>query len=269
MMSSISHRLVYMKLDIPYKIVTYHDFGKHSNFEQHLLFLKQKNEVMITVDDGDISFYEEAFPLLKKHNLSAILFIIPSLIGTEKPFWWNEVYYYLGKTAGTEKIKLLKTIPNAERVAYLESLRNNSDKPLLKQTQLTVAQLQEMQSNGIIIANHSFTHPMFDQCSEEEIRTELQQTKAFFEKNQLNGYTLFAYPNGNFNALSEKILKEEGITQAFLFNHKINKGNINPLRISRLSVNDSTPIWKFKLILSGWHSKMVPITKTIHNIIRK
>ena len=177
----------------------------------------------MTTDDGHISFYYNAFPLLKKYSVPSILFIIPSLIETDQPFWWNEVYYYLGKKAGSEQIKILKSIPNSERVAYLEGLRKNSDKPLLKQQQLTVAQLQEMQNNGIVIANHSFTHPMFDQCSEAELRAELQQTKAFFEQHQLNGYSLFAYPNGNFNALAEKVLVEEGITQAFLFDHKINK----------------------------------------------
>jgi peptidoglycan/xylan/chitin deacetylase (PgdA/CDA1 family) len=254
---------------IPDKIVTYHEFGELSNFELHLQCLSRLKRMILTTDDGDLSFYKHAYPLLLQYNIPSILFIIPSLIGTDQPFWWKEVYYYLGKTAGSEKVKTLKTIPNSERVAYLESLRKQSDKPLLKQTQLTVAQLQEMQANGIVIANHSFTHPMFDQCSEDEIRNELHQTKAFFEQNQLNGYSLFAYPNGNYNELAEKVLKEEGITKAFLFDHKINKGNSNPYRISRLSVNDSTPVWKFKLILSGWHSKIIPITKTLYNLIRK
>lgn len=258
-----------MTVDLPHKLVTYHEFGNLSNFEKQLQWLSRQKKMLLTTDDGDLSFYTTAYPLLQKYKIPAILFIIPSLIGTNQPFWWNEVYYYLGKTAGIETLRTLKIIPNSERIAYLENLRKNSDKPILKQTQLTVAQLQEMQSNGIIIANHSFTHPMFDQCSETEIRTELQQTKAFFEKNQLNGYSLFAYPNGNFNALCEKVLIEEGVNQAFLFDHKINKGNSNPLRISRLSVNDYTPIWKFKLILSGWHSKLLPLTKTIHTLIRK
>ena len=258
-----------MKLDLHKKVVTYHHFENYSNFEKQLQIITKEKRIMLTTDDGHISFYNNAFPLLKKYSVSSILFIVPSLIETDQPFWWDEVYYYLGFKAGSEQIKILKSIPNLERVDYLENLRKNSDKPLLKQTQLTVAQLQEMQNNGVVIGNHSFTHPMFDQCSETEIRTELQQSKAFFKKNQLNGYSLFAYPNGNFNALAEKILIEEGITQAFLFDHKINKGNINPLRISRLSVNDYTPIWKFKLILSGWHSKLLPLTKTIHILVRK
>ncbi|WP_162126257.1 polysaccharide deacetylase family protein [Flavobacterium phycosphaerae] len=258
-----------MKIDSYHKILTYHDFENVSNFEKQLQIISRLPKVLVTTDDGDLSFYTNAFPLLVKYNIPAILFIIPSLIGTNQPFWWNEVYHYLGKAAGSEKIKELKSIPNQERVDYLNQLRNNAEKPLLKQQQLTVEQIHEMQNKGIVIANHSFTHPMFDQCTEAEIRSELQNTRAFFEENKLNGYSFFAYPNGSHNAVSEKVLKEEGIEYAFLFDHKISHGKRNPLRISRLSLNDYTPIWKFKLILSGWHSKLLPITKSIHQILKK
>jgi peptidoglycan/xylan/chitin deacetylase (PgdA/CDA1 family) len=258
-----------MKIDLYNKILTYHDFENVSNFEKQLRVLSRLPKVLVTTDDGDLSFYTHAFPLLVKYNIPAILFIIPSLIGTEQPFWWNEVYHYLGKAAGSEKIKELKSIPNQERVDYLNQLRNTSEKPLLKQQQLTVEQLHEMQNKGILIANHSFTHPMFDQCNEVEIRSELQKTKAFFDENKLNGYAYFAYPNGNHNAVSEKVLREEGIEYAFLFDHKIGIGKINPLRISRLSIDECTPVWKLRLILSGLHSKMLPITKSIHKILKK
>jgi peptidoglycan/xylan/chitin deacetylase (PgdA/CDA1 family) len=258
-----------MKLYIPKIIVTYHDFKTCSIFEKQLQNLSKRQDVLLTTDDGDISFYTTAFPLIVKYNIPAILFIIPSLIGTEDPFWWNEVYYYLGREAGVKKVRELKVLPNKKRVEYLSNLREQHDKEPLKQRQLTIDQLQEMQSKGVMIANHSFTHPLFDQCSESEIRAELKNTKAFFETHKLKGYEVFAYPNGSHNELSEKILKEEGIEYAFLFDHKINDGKINPLRISRLSLNDCTPILKFRFILSGWHSKVLPLTKTVYKILHK
>ncbi|RUA35650.1 MAG: hypothetical protein DSY77_02290 [Bacteroidetes bacterium] len=250
------------------KILAYHTFNSTSNFTNHLKYLKSQ-KVLITVDDGHISFYENAFPLLKPYQIPAILFIVPSLINTEKPFWWDEVIYYLGKEKGAVELKRLKSIPNHERLAFLEELRSTSEKPLLKQQQLTVEQLKEMQNAGIIIANHSFTHPMFDQCTEEELREELRKTKAFFEEHHLDGYDIFAYPNGNYNELAEKVLKEEGIKYAFLFDHKVNKGEINPMRISRLSVNDDTPLWKLKFILNGWHSKVLPLRKKLFSMLRR
>ncbi|MFN3969036.1 polysaccharide deacetylase family protein [Flavobacterium sp.] len=256
-------------MNIPKTIVTYHSFENISNFEKQLQILKKQKNVLVTVDDGDLTFYTEAYPLLVKYKIPAILFIITSLIGTEIPFWWNEIMYYQGEVKGFKKATELKYIPNQERIYYLIKLRSLSDKPLLKQQQLTIKQLLEMQDNGIIIANHSDTHPMFDQCNEEVIRAEIKNTKLFFEANNLKGYSVFAYPNGGYNKMSETVLKQEGIEFAFLFDHKINKGIINPLRISRLSVNDDTPIWKFKLILSGWHSKWVPLNIFLYKILKR
>ncbi len=260
------------------KVLAYHTF-KNVYFSKHLEYLKNKhsflkddilkNKLLITIDDGHISFYENAFPILKQYQIPAILYIIPSLINTEQPFWWDEVVYYLGNENGASALKRLKEIPNQQRLTYLEELRNSSDKPTLKQQQLTVQQLKEMQEAGILIANHSFTHPMFDQCTEEELRSELIQTKAFFEKHHLKGYEYFAYPNGNYNELAEKVLKEEGVKYAFLFDHQVNKREINPLRISRLSVNDDTPLWKLRFILSGWHSKVLPLRKRIFDFLKK
>jgi poly-beta-1,6-N-acetyl-D-glucosamine N-deacetylase len=254
-----------MHLKIPRTIVTYHVFSNVENFEKHLKILSKK-EVLLTTDDGDLSFYQNAFPLIKKYKIPSILFIIPSLIGTETPFWWREVVHYMGASEGLQKVKQLKSIPNKERVGFLENLRNQSTKPPLKQIQLSVEQLKEMQEYGIVIGNHSFTHPMFDTCDSEELQDEIVQTKLFFEKHNLEGFHLFAYPNGNYNDLAEHVLKNQGITHAFLFDHKINGKKINPLRISRLSVNDYTPVWKYRFILSGWHSKLVPLTKFIYKL---
>lgn len=258
-----------MRLNIPDKILVYHSFKDVLNFEKQLQWLTKHKNVLVTVDDGDISFYNVAYPLLLKYNIPSILFVIPSLIGTDTPFWWNEVMYYLGEQKGFEIATKLKYIPNQERIDYLITLRRQHHKPLFKQQQLTVEQLLEMERSGVIIANHSDTHPMFDQCNEEEIRNEIKNAKSFFERNAIKGFCIFAYPNGGYSELSETILKQEGIEYAFLFDHKLNKGIKNALRISRLSVNDSTPLWKFKFILSGWHSKLVPLNKFLYKILRR
>jgi len=246
-------------------IVTYHKVKNIEILESHFSYFKGKG-VLVTVDDGDISFYKHMFPLLKKYNQKAILFIVTGLIDTDIPFWWDELIYYLGEKEG-EKMKWeVKKWENKKRLQYLDSLRKNSNKPFMKYQQLTVDQLHEMEDAGVIIANHSHTHPMFDQCDEKELRFELQHSKAFFQKNNLQGYEWLAYPNGNFNQEAEAIMIDEGISKAFLFDHKICKQS-NPLRISRLSLNDEVQPNKLRFIMSGWHSKVLPIRKKIYNLL--
>lgn len=261
-------------------VITYHKFINTENFERQIQYLINryeiskelslndpigKQKVVITIDDGDPSFYYKAFPILKKYQIPAILFVITDLIDTNKPFWWDEITYYLGKEKGNIKTWEVKTWPNEQRELYLKKLRRDSNQPALEYSQLTTPQLREMQEAGITIGNHSHTHPIFDQCSPQELETEMKRSTSILRE---LGFTpeVFAYPNGNFSNGSEMMLKKHGVKQACLFDHKINRKNFNPLRISRLTVNDTTPMWKFKLILSGWHTRILPFTKALGQI---
>lgn len=241
-----------------YNILSYKDFKQLGNQDSHI----SKNDLIITFDDGDISNYKNAFPILKKHGISAILFVITDLINSSKPFWWDEMEYHLGKEEGNKKVWEVKTLPNSEREFFLDKLRNSTSRPPLKSLQLTTSQLREMDDSGILIGNHSHTHPMFDKCTSKELEVEMKRSNTILSYFDFSP-EYFAYPNGNYSKEAEEQLKRNGVKYAFLFDHRINKGIINPLRISRLIVNDTTPLWKFRFILNGWHSRILPLTKAL------
>ncbi len=265
------------------KVLAYHAVQNKENFEQQIIYLKNKynlisleelknfspledelppKSLLITFDDGDNSLFINALPVLKKHEVPAVIFIITGLIDTNRPFWWNEIEYYMGKEVGNKKVWEVKHWTNKKREHYLDSLRKKSNKPPLTYEQLATSQLREMMKNKIAIGNHSHTHPMFDQCTPMELEMEMEESTKILKS--LNAdYEMFAYPNGNYSEEAEGILRNKNIQLAFLFDHKINKEIINPLRISRLSVNDYTSIRKLKFILSGWHSRFLPVIKAI------
>lgn len=92
------------------RVLTYHRFTDNKydpvsvrpdDFEAHLQWLSrnvtlldaekfchalegkqplERNAVLVTVDDGHRSFYEHAYPLLKKYKVPAILFVCPALV---------------------------------------------------------------------------------------------------------------------------------------------------------------------------------------------
>ncbi|WP_034920702.1 polysaccharide deacetylase family protein [Gillisia sp. CAL575] len=266
-----------------FEVLVYHKIHNVINFERQIVFLKKKYTILnldkfkenirrnddynkpsllLTFDDGDISFYKNAFPILKKHNVPAVIFVITDLINTNKPFWWDAIPYYNIDVDASKLVWDVKKVPNYRRIEILQELKNKSGKKDLEYPQLTYNQLEEMGKSGISIANHSHTHPIFDQCSNQELRYEMEfSIKVLKERNHY--YDVFAYPNGNFSLESEEIIRDSGIKFAFLFDHKMKKNPINPLRISRLMVDDTTSLWKFKFILSGLHSKILPLRKKV------
>lgn len=268
------------------RVLAYHKVNDIANFKTQLEYLKSKytiiglsdlknhlynnvelpnNSVLITFDDGDRSVYKSGFPLLRQLKVPAILFVITELVDTKKPFWWDEIEYYLDDETGNKKVWEVKKWKNKSREEYIKKLRKNSLKLPFKENQLTTNELIEMSENDIAIANHSHSHPMFDKCTVEELNREINNSNSFLRNLNLD-YNIFAYPNGNFSEWDEDLLNVKGIKLAFLFDHKINDKKIKPLRISRLMMSDSTPFWKFKLILSGFHSKILPFRKYINKL---
>jgi peptidoglycan/xylan/chitin deacetylase (PgdA/CDA1 family) len=262
------------------RILCYHKIHNTQLFEQQIVHLKKhyrilslqdfltkletgspfnKKDVLISFDDGDLSLITNAFPVLQRYGVPAVAFVITSLIDTAEPFWWDEVMYY---TDNIETVRRLKTVSEEERLHTIEELRS-SDKERMQYMQLTVEQLRELEAGGIAIASHTHTHPMLDQCSEATLDYELRTSAKLLKEWGFLFYDVFAYPNGNSNKTVSDAVKAAGYRAAFVFDHALTKNPISPYAISRLSVTDETPMWKFRLILSGLHSLQLQWRKKI------
>ncbi|WP_176132717.1 polysaccharide deacetylase family protein [Salegentibacter holothuriorum] len=261
--------------------MAYHTIEDSVNFEKQLKLLRSKYAIisivqlkeylenkknlpiyplLITFDDGDESVFKAGMPVLKENNCPAILFVISGLINTNTDFWWNtviknEIEYGSSHYETSRKISYLKQVSNKERIKELDNY-NPRDK-----AQLTSSQLKCLDKNNICIANHSHTHPMFDQCSEEEINYELSSSKKMFRDWNIGEFDVFAYPNGNYDKVSERILSKRGVKIAFLFDHKINQPVINPLRVSRIRVSADTGLTEFEAKVSGIHPFIYSVFK--------
>ncbi len=103
-------------------ILLYHDFSRtryskmkvlESSFEAQMKFLKENDyhvitldqfldfmeykeqipekSVVITIDDGWKSLYTIAYPILKKYNFPATLFVYTDFVGGKKALTWNQI----------------------------------------------------------------------------------------------------------------------------------------------------------------------------------
>ncbi|MDT0644597.1 polysaccharide deacetylase family protein [Zunongwangia sp. F363] len=251
-MEQFEEQVRYLKNN--YTIISILDLERHFNSGQAL----PSHSLLITFDDGDPSVLEKGLPVLEKYNLASVSFVITDLIDSSKNFWcrWVEkVYEKQGRSyrEARKKVNYLKNIPNQERIKYLSTLEKINGR------QLTSAELNYMESRKMFIGNHTHTHPIINNCTAKEVKEELLCAKQLFEKWDLEGYPFFAYPNGNWDDESESSLKKNGIKLAFLFDHKVNKKIINPLRISRIRVDADTELNEFKVKVSGLHSKIMSL----------
>ena len=66
-------------------------FISHSQFEK---FIKEKNlekKILLTIDDGFLSFYENAWPILKEKKIPFIIFINTETIGSSGYMDWSQI----------------------------------------------------------------------------------------------------------------------------------------------------------------------------------
>lgn len=255
------------------RVLAYHKVPDEVAFEKQVVFLKSqyniisiedlrlhfrenkslpKNPLLITFDDGDISVLEKGIPVLKRHKISSCIFIITDLINTSKDVWIKRVEEKELKDGKTylqarDTVRQFKEMPNIER------LRAMKDYPEITKPQLSTENLKEMQQQGMFIGNHTHTHAMLDKCSTQEIEKELAESSRVFKELQLSGFTVFAYPNGNVSEITTKVLQNYGMELVFLFDHKINQENPDPLNISRIRVDSDTEMTEFKAKVSGVH----------------
>ena len=192
--------LAYHKIDLPTDDVKIRGaYTAPARFEKQVSYLKRKgyffytaNEIVshyiefgripeksicLTFDDGWKDNYVHAFPILKKHDVRATIFLVPSCIGRT-----------------TDQV-----------TAEGEGEREH----------LTADDVREMSAYGIEFGSHSMNHQLFDRITPDEIDNEVFESKAYIENlTQLECRT-FAYPAGFFNDHAKNVIKDAGYIAAF------------------------------------------------------
>ena len=66
-------------------------FVNPDSFENNLINSKDKKKVLLTIDDGFKSFYDQAWPLLKKDKIPFILFVSTRDVGNKGYMTWEQI----------------------------------------------------------------------------------------------------------------------------------------------------------------------------------
>jgi len=66
-------------------------FNNPNEFEKIFSTPKTKKEILITIDDAFLSFYQEAWPFLKKNKIPFILFVSTEPVGKRGYMTWSQI----------------------------------------------------------------------------------------------------------------------------------------------------------------------------------
>ena len=219
--------------------------------------------VLLTFDDGHPSLLRAGLPLLRARGIPAVAFVLPGLVGTHRPFWWDEaagLHEAGARAAGApddpdDLVRWLKTVPDPRRHEVLAEMRELSAVDVTAD-QLETDDLLRLRDGGVAIGNHTWTHPCLDLCTPQELQRQVCRAHESLTDVLGEAPTAFAYPNGNHDPRAERLLGELGYGAGFLFDHRLARAPGRAghrLRISRLRVSTTTSLDRFATILSGLH----------------
>lgn len=241
---------------------------------------------LITFDDGYLDNYTHAFPILKKYNFPAVIYLTSGYIASHQPFYWDFASFCFFHTqtdrvrfpdnsektwksederkqilkAWVEAMKLLKEEEKQKWVENLpEALGVSIPHEALRNLMLNWNQIREMRSTGIEFGAHTIHHPILTRVPLQEAYQEIVGSKKKIEEELGEPITSFAYPNGmktDFNKEIVSITKQAGLLTAFtLLSGPVSLSSVrrSPYAIRRIFLSHRHSMAHFSFLLSPFN----------------
>ena len=237
--------------------------------------IKHRKMVAITFDDG----YQnnlQAIKILNKYTISGTFFVSSDTINSPISIWtvnlsllllegdsqsinFNDkvfaLHNYEARLIAFNEIRNhLKTCNSKDRINFLDELTSQFPENELQKLinkhhyfkMLTWNEIKQVQSENIQFHSHGNYHEIHHQWQEEStIENEIEKSKATIESNLNTNVFLFAYPNGNYNPISDKYLLKNNYKAAFVLGEQTFNNEAKIYSIPRITPNGK--LKKFKI----------------------
>jgi peptidoglycan/xylan/chitin deacetylase (PgdA/CDA1 family) len=187
--------------------------------------------VAITFDDGYANNYQWAFPVLRKYDFPATVFVTTGFVDRRVPLWCDWLEHLarasrLCPTSAPEGLangalkRQLRARPIGEIHEALRELETRlgvqydwSDLPGELQP-LEWEQIRLMRRSGLVsFGSHTVSHPVLSKCIEPVQEFELAESKRRMEEELGEPCTMFAFPfgkRGDYTVATERLVRETG-----------------------------------------------------------
>jgi peptidoglycan/xylan/chitin deacetylase (PgdA/CDA1 family) len=239
------------------------------------------NPIVVTFDDGFDDVYTNAYPILKRLDVPATLFITTSFLDEKKTIWYERLAHFILQTnykivikdlnfeiPGSNDINLrrqyysqlveiLKLLPNGKRLELLDELYEKYSENYYSTSNdirnlsrpLNWEQIFEMSKSVFEIGSHSLTHPVLTSLTKEDLKHELVESKSILESKLELKIDSIAYPVGTELAFDERVktaAKDSGYKLGLTYvEGRNNPKKLDCFALKRMHVDRDLPIDTF------------------------
>ncbi len=230
---------------------------------------RRGRRVLLTFDDGYRDNFELAYPLLRRHGLTATFFLPTGFLDHPHVAWWDELAWMVRRaqidtlapaewlpsglvldketchTAIATLVAHYKALPSERAETFLDEVaqatgsgRCNGDEA--DELWMTWEMARELRADGMTIGGHTVTHPVLAQISPEAQAQEISGCAKRLEAELGEPMRWFAYPvggHGTFTVGTKRILREQNVQLAFSFYGGLGRfSRWDPLDVPRVHV---------------------------------
>jgi peptidoglycan/xylan/chitin deacetylase (PgdA/CDA1 family) len=198
--------------------------------------------VVLTFDDGYRDNFQFAFPLLKKYNIKATIFLVTGWMGEQRETEKEE------KIFSHRQCRELVEMGRAPRIA------------------LTWEEVRLMEESGLVqVESHGHSHIKDLYRNIPGLRQDLYLSQESFIRNLNRESRHFCWPGGRYDGPGLKVAGGLGFLSTCTTERGINIPGGDPMRLKRVTAKDDSAPWLKKTLfifsspfLGGLYAKIKP-----------
>jgi len=196
--------------------------------------------VWISLDDGWKNNMTNVVPYAAANNVPVTFFISTEPVEESGVFWWRTAaeHQELLDEPFRTNLEMLWDVPEAKRAAAIRAL-NQKLKGKLNREAMTVDDVKKIAAHGFMnTESHTVHHVITPNCTSEELRRELGESKRRLESWTGREVKIFSYPNGDYTEGEKEYLAEAGYTAAVIQKDELITGSTDIYQVPRYSIGE-------------------------------